>query len=91
MINFKPLHDFVVVKPLEVTKIGNVLVPDAATKKNRGTITAVGPGRMNDSGQIIPMRVAVGMTILFNGAIRIDEGFLLVRESEVVCEIEGEL
>ncbi len=65
----RPLGDRVVLKPAdreEKTKTG-IFLPDTATKERpmEGTILAVGEGRRDDSGKLIPMQVSVGDKVLF--------------------------
>ena len=69
MMNFKPLSNHVFIEPLEdekTTKSGIVL-PDTAEKEKpvRGKILAVGPGKLNDKGERVPMSVNVGDMVLF--------------------------
>ncbi len=65
----RPLADRVVIKPVEreeKTK-GGIFLPDTASKERpmEGTILAVGDGRRDDNGNIVPMNVKVGDRILF--------------------------
>lgn len=65
--NVKPLGNRVLVKRAEAkTTKGGIILPDSAQEKPRqGEIVAVGPGKMDDNGEIQPMNVRVGDTILF--------------------------
>lgn len=66
--NLTPLGDRVVVKPQqrdEVTKSGIVLPDTAKEKPQRGEVVAVGKGRLNDSGDRLPMDVQQGDSVLF--------------------------
>ena len=65
----RPLGDRVVVKPLdreEKTKSG-IFLPDTASKERptEGTIIAVGEGRRDDNGKLVPMNVKAGDKVLF--------------------------
>lgn len=63
-----PLGDRVVVKPIqqdEVTKSGIVLPDTAKEKPQRGEVVAVGKGRLNDSGERLPMDVSAGDKVIF--------------------------
>lgn len=63
-----PLGDRVVVKPIqrdEVTKSGIVLPDTAKEKPQRGEVVAVGKGRLNESGERLPMDVSAGDQVLF--------------------------
>ena len=68
-MNFKPLSNRVFLEPLEeekVTKSGIVL-PDSAEKEKpiKGKVLAIGPGKLNDQGERVPMAVKVGDVVLF--------------------------
>ncbi|CAN5280460.1 co-chaperone GroES [soil metagenome] len=66
--NLTPLGDRVVIKPQardEVTKSGIVLPDTAKEKPQRGEVIAVGKGRLNDSGDRLPMDVSKGDSVLF--------------------------
>jgi chaperonin GroES len=68
-MNFKPLSNHLFLEPLEeekTTKSGIVL-PDTAEKEKpmQGKVIAVGPGKLNDKGERVPMSVKVGDTVLF--------------------------
>lgn len=68
-MNIKPLSDRLLIEPMEeekTTKSGIVL-PDTAEKGKpiQGKVAAVGPGRLNDKGERIPMSVKVGDKVLF--------------------------
>lgn len=59
MSSFRPLHDRVLVKPVkeDVSK-GGIVIPDNAKEKpSRGTVEAVGPGKLDDNGHRSPMDV----------------------------------
>ena len=65
----KPLSNHIFLEPIEeekTTKSGIVL-PETAEKEKpiKGKITAAGPGKVNDKGELIPMSVKVGDTVLF--------------------------
>lgn len=68
-MQFKPLSNHVFLEPLEeekTTKSGIVL-PDTAEKEKpiKGTVLAVGPGKMKDNGVVQAMSVRVGDVVLF--------------------------
>ena len=95
-MNIKPLTDHVIVKPLKEEKntLGIVL-PETAEKERpeRGEVVAVGPGRVLDNGNRLPMSLKVGDRILFKkytpDEIKIDkDDFLVLRESDVIAIIE---
>lgn len=68
-VNFEPLHDNVVVLPLDPDEKtpGGILLPDIAREKpRRGKVIAVGPGKYNDkTGERTPVSVGVGDEVLF--------------------------
>ena len=62
-INLKPLDDRIVVQPLEAEEktAGGLYLPDTAKEKpQRGTVVALGPGKLLDCGKRGEMSVAVG-------------------------------
>ena len=64
----KPLSNKVVLKPSSVetmTKSGIALPENAGEKPTKGEIIAVGPGKRNEKGELIPMSVKVGNTVLY--------------------------
>ena len=93
MAKIKPLHDRVLVEPLEAeekTK-GGIIIPDTAKEKPmQGKVLAVGNGRVLENGKKLPLDVKVGDRILFGKysgtEIKIDgEEVLVVREDEVLA------
>lgn len=67
-MNIRPLHDRVVIKRLEEerTSAGGIVIPDTATEKPiRGEVVAIGPGKMLENGNIIPLSVKTGEKVLF--------------------------
>lgn len=65
----RPLGDRVVVKPVEreeKTKTG-IFLPDTASKERpmEGTVLAVGEGRRDDNGKLVPMNVKAGDKVIF--------------------------
>lgn len=64
----QPLNDNIIIKKLEETEkqFGNIIVPDTGTEKSMiGEIIAVGKGRQNMNGDIIPTTVEVGEIVAF--------------------------
>lgn len=68
-MKFRPLHDRVVVRRIESeekTK-GGIIIPDTAKEKpQEGEVLAVGPGRVDDNGQRVPVDVAVGDKVIYS-------------------------
>ena len=95
-IKIRPLDDRVVVSPLEAEEVtaGGIVLPDSAQEKpQRGTIVAVGPGRV-ENGTKIEMTVKEGDTVLYGKyagtEIALDaEDVLIMRESDILGIVEG--
>ena len=67
-MNFRPLHDRVVVRRVESEEktAGGIIIPDTAKEKpQEGEVVAVGPGGRDDDGGLIPMDVKAGDRVLF--------------------------
>lgn len=64
----KPLGNRIVVQRQEVqTSKGGILLPESAQQKpKRGKVLAVGPGKVDDKGNLQKMDVKVGDEILFS-------------------------
>ena len=94
-MNINPLDDRVVVRPNEAeeTTAGGIVLPDAAKEKQqRGTVLAVGPGRLLDSGERSAISVKVGDQVLFGKyggtEIEIDgEEVKILRESDILAKL----
>jgi len=69
-MNLQPLEDRIVVRPseFEATTASGLVIPDTAKEKpQEGDVLAVGPGRRSDNtGEIVPMDVAVGDTVVYS-------------------------
>ena len=68
-MNIRPLHDRVIVEPLEVESKsagGIVLTGSAAEKSSRGKVLATGKGRILENGSVQALEVEVGDTVIFN-------------------------
>jgi chaperonin GroES len=93
-VKLEPLGDRLVVKPIakeEVTKSGIVLPDTAKEKPQEGEVLAVGPGRMTDDGQRIPLDVKVGDIVIYakygGSEIKIDnEELIILREADVLAK-----
>jgi chaperonin GroES len=67
-MKIRPLHDRVIVKRLDQERktASGIVIPDnAAEKPDQGEIIAVGPGKRDDNGKIVPLDVKVGDKVLF--------------------------
>jgi chaperonin GroES len=96
-MNIRPLHDRIVVKRIEEdeAKVGGLFIPDSAKEKpQKGEVVAVGKGKRNDDGKLIPLDVQAGDQILFGkysgSDIKMDGvEYLIMREDEVLGVLEG--
>lgn len=92
-LNISPMADRIVIAPLEETEEmrGGLYIPDTAKEKpQQGTVVAVGPGRMNDDGERIPMEVNAGDRVLYGKyagtEVSLDgEDYLIVKEGDVLA------
>jgi chaperonin GroES len=67
-MKIRPLHDRVIVKRIEEERksAGGIVIPDtAAEKPDQGEIVAVGKGKKDENGKLIPIDVKVGDRVLF--------------------------
>ena len=96
-MKIRPLQDRLVVKRLaeeEKTK-GGIIIPDTAKEKpQEGKVIAVGKGKRNEDGKVMPLDVKAGDRILFGkysgSEIKLDgEEHLIVREEDILGIIEG--
>src|SRR5437868_9712571 len=65
----KPLEDRIVVKASEgdETTASGLVIPDTAKEKpQEGTVVAVGPGRIDDNGNRVPLDVSVGDVVIYS-------------------------
>ena len=96
-MNFRPLHDRVVVRRLnaEEKTAGGIIIPDTAKEKPmEGEVIAAGPGARNEQGQLVALDVKAGDKILFGKwsgtEVKIDgEELLIMKESDIMGIIEG--
>jgi len=94
----RPLADRLLVKRLEESEqksAGGIIIPDTAKEKpQEGKVVAVGRGKLNDDGKVIPLDVKAGDRILFGkysgSEIKIDgEEHLILREEDVLGIVEA--
>lgn len=96
-MKIRPLQDRVVVRRTEEEQktAGGIVLPDSATEKPaQGEVLAVGPGKLLDSGDLRPVDVAVGDTVVFgkyaSNTVKIDgEELLILSESEIYGVVEN--
>jgi len=96
-MSIKPLSDHIVIEPIieENTTKSGIVLPDTAEKEKpqKGKIIAVGPGKINEKGERIPMEVKVGDVVLFQkyspSEIKIDDKeYLVAREDDIIAIVE---
>ncbi|SMF37532.1 chaperonin GroES [Azospirillum oryzae] len=96
-MNFKPLHDRVLVRRVESdTKTkGGIIIPDTAKEKpQEGEVIAVGAGARDEAGKLIALDVKPGDRVLFGKwsgtEVKIDgEDLLIMKESDILGVIEA--
>jgi chaperonin GroES len=97
-MNFRPLHDRVIIRRVtaEERSSGGIIIPDTAQEKPmQGEVIAVGPGARNEQGQIVALDVKAGDRILFGKwsgtEVKLDgEELLIMKESDIMGIIEGQ-
>ena len=92
-LKVQPLADRVVVEPLEESEEmrGGLYIPDTAKEKpQQGRVVAVGPGRLSDEGERMPVELQTGQRILYGKysgtEVTIDgQDVLIIKESDVLA------
>ena len=95
-LNLRPLDDRVVVEPMEAEEMtaGGIVLPDTAKEKpQRGTVLAVGPGKLMDSGDRCPVSVVVGDEVIYGkySGTEVDlagKKYTVLRESDILAIVE---
>ena len=96
-VSIKPLEDRVVVQAneAETTTASGLVIPDTAKEKpQEGTVVAVGPGRIDDNGNRVPLDVNVGDVVIYSkyGGTEVKyagEEYLVLSARDVLAVIEG--
>jgi chaperonin GroES len=91
----RPLDDRVVVEPVEAEEMtaGGIVLPDTAKEKpQRGTVKAIGPGRLLDSGKRADLSVSVGDVVIYGkysgSDIEVDGNEVkILRESDILAKV----
>ena len=94
-VSIKPLEDRIVVKPLEAeqTTASGLVIPDTAKEKpQEGEVLAVGPGRIDDKGNRVPLDVQVGDRVIYSkyGGTEIKHGgeeYLILSARDVLAVV----
>lgn len=95
-MKIRPLHDRVIVKRVdaETRTASGIYIPEAAGEKpDQGVVLAVGPGKRDEAGKLIPMEVKVGDRILFGKYsgqnVKVDgDEYLVMREEDIMGVLE---
>ena len=95
-MNIKPLGDRVLVLPKEEAEMkkGGIIIPDTAKEKpQEGEVVALGAGKRDDSGKLIPMNVKKGDKVLmpkYGGTeVKInDKTYQLIREDDILAIVD---
>jgi chaperonin GroES len=95
-MNFRPLHDRVLVRRIDADEktAGGIIIPDTAKEKpSQGEVIAVGPGSRDESGKLIPIDLKAGDRVLFGKwsgtEVKIDgEELLIMKESDILGVVD---
>ena len=96
-MQFRPLHDRVVVRRLESEEktAGGIIIPDTAKEKpQEGEVIAVGPGARGEDGTLHPLDVKAGDRVLFGKwsgtEVKLDgQELIIMKESDIMGILEG--
>jgi chaperonin GroES len=96
-MNFRPLHDRVLIRRIEQDEktAGGIIIPDTAKEKPiEGEVIAVGPGARDESGKLVPLDVKKGDRVLFGKwsgtEVKIEgQELVIMKESDIMGVIEG--
>ena len=97
-ISLTPLGNRVVIEAIEEEEItaGGIVLPETAKEKpQKGKVLSIGPGDRSDTGDLIPMQVEVGNTVLFakyaGTEIKLEgKKLLIMRESDLLAIVDGQ-
>ncbi|ARK06242.1 chaperonin GroES [Cellulosimicrobium aquatile] len=96
-VPIKPLEDRIVVKALEAetTTASGLVIPDTAKEKpQEGEVLAVGPGRVDDNGNRVPLDVTVGDKVIYSkyGGTEVKYGgedYLVLSARDILAVVVG--
>lgn len=99
MIEIVPIRDRILIQKIEdelKTKTGLILSDDTKERPTKGKVLAVGDGKLNDDGKLLPLVIKVGDTVLYpkyaGHPIKVDNTeYLILDEGEVLAILKGEL
>lgn len=95
-MKIKPLSDHIFVETFneeKTTKSGIFIPASSEEKPEMGKVVAIGPGKRNDEGKLIPLSVKVGDNVLFTkyspNEVKVDEKkYLVIREDDILAIID---
>ncbi|MDZ4787468.1 MAG: co-chaperone GroES [Blastochloris sp.] len=95
-VNFKPMGDRVLVQAIEEQEVkkGGIIIPDTAKEKpQEGKVIALGTGKRDDDGKLIPFEVKKNDRVLYSkyGGTEITvagDKYLVMREDDILGVIE---
>jgi chaperonin GroES len=98
IVKVQPLGDRVLVRPVDASdekSPAGIFIPDTAQKEKpeQGKVVAVGAGKRGDDGELVPLSVKVGDTVMFSkygyDEVKIgDEEYFIVSESNILAVIK---
>jgi len=96
MLEIIPIRNNLIVEKIDdplKSKTGLVLSEDTKERPTKGKVLAVGEGKQNDDGKILPMRVSVGDTVVYpryaGHPIKVDgDEFLILEEKDVLALLQ---
>jgi len=96
-VSIRPLHDRVVIKRLDEERksSGGIVIPDTAAEKPiRGSVIAIGPGKMLTDGKVVPLALKKGDVVVFGKyagtEVKLNgEEFIVMREDDIMAVVEG--
>ncbi len=96
-MNIRPLQDRILVERLEemTTSKGGIIIPDTAKEKPaEGTVVALGKGKTDSDGKLIPMELKVGDRVLFSKYggtdVKLDgKDFLIMGQDDILCVVDA--
>ena len=96
-MQIKPISDHILIEPIkeeEKTKTG-ILLPDTAEKEKpeQGKVIAVGPGKKDENGKVVPLEVKPGDRVLFTKYVPTeikveDKDYLIAKEEDILAILE---
>lgn len=94
MKKIRPLYDRLYIERIEsgAKTAGGLYIPEGSKEKGQtGKVIAVGAGKLNNQGVLVPLQVQIGDTVFFGkyAGTEVDEHFVIIKEEEVLAVIES--